>query len=99
MICPCCHQEVPEDELQRAALARVTSGAVGQRILDRLQRASRPVPLSELVEHVYALDPTGGPLNADLCIRTTIHRMQPRLAGIGLTIKGRGGYKLERLNG
>lgn len=51
------------------------------KIIERLRQG--PATITELVDHVYGDDPTGGPLTADKVIEVTIHEMRKRGILIG----------------
>ena len=103
MICPCCHREMPEEEFQRAERRKAVQGAVQGRVLEKLERSAQFIPGRELADHVYALDPNGGPDNPEICIHHAVKSLNKRLPAKGWMIRSRigrgGGYLLERLNG
>lgn len=84
--CPCCgHEmagEVPVDALRDVALpptAKVIIAALADAYPRGLSRQA-------LVQRVYGLKPSGGPLTAENVISVTIARTRPRLAASGWTV-------------
>jgi hypothetical protein len=103
MICPCCHRDMPEEELQRMERKKAASGPVQARILEKLERSTGFVTGIMIADFVYADERNGGPDSAVVVISQAVKLMNPRLRALGWQIRGRGGpgggYQLERLHG
>lgn len=71
----------------REAIGRVALGPVMLRMAQILADAGgRYVRTSALVDAVYGGTAGGGPVNADLIVRMTAHKIRPRLAAAGLDL-------------
>jgi hypothetical protein len=98
MICPCCGQEVtPKGRLQ--AFAARQSPIVQGPVIRALMQATRPLSAAELVDRVYANNPSGGPDGATKSIHIAVHRLKPKLRDIGWMIEWQGwaGYTLRQV--
>lgn len=64
-----------------------------QRILAALAGATaeQPVSTNAIAAAIYADDADGGPLSADVCVRSTVYRMRQAVAGMGAVIRSRNG--------
>ncbi len=87
----------PTTELEDAPLTR------GQKnIVDALAAIyPRRIYIDDLVDHVYAFDPNGGPDNAHNTVRVQISHLRKRLPSFGWTIpmnhRGAGNHGYYRL--
>ena len=100
--CPTCRQFLPLpmplglrlNQRQRTIIEYVRKGG------------ESGVTIDNLVDHVYQLDPNGGPTTARKCIYVAIHHLNKKLAAKGYAIRGRhagqgslGEYFFKRVNG
>lgn len=82
--CPCCRQLLPEpmplglrlNDRQRMIIDYVRRGGESGVVID------------DLVEHIYQLDPNGGPVTARKVIYVTIHNLNKKLVPKGFAIRG-----------
>ncbi len=98
--CPCCGQQmagdVPVDALRDVALpptAKVIIAALADAYPRGMSRQA-------LVQHVYGLKPSGGPLTAENVVSVTMARTRPRLAPLGWTVSNKrrpGQITLQRI--
>lgn len=93
--CECCGHPLPDDSV----LGALTP--LQRRVFTAIKRAGRAgIPSRELMDIVYANDPTGGPASTNI-IAVVARQMKDRLAPFGLTLRGRVGrggyYTLETL--
>ena len=81
--CPTCHQVLPPT---------VVLPRLRQRIYDYVARHPNGVTVGSIADHIYADDPSGGPGNADVCVRTQIYFINNKvLRPMGMQIKGKSG--------
>jgi hypothetical protein len=95
--CKCCGHPLPDE----GVLAALTP--LQRRVFTAIQRAGPAgVPASQLMDIVYADDPTGGPVSTNI-ISVVANQMKPRLIPFGVQLRGKRGaggyYVLEKLEG
>ena len=94
-LCPTCSQIIPP----RIGVLFFHS-LVKKRIYDFIAKHPEGVMMAELMDHVYALEPSGGP-DSPGSLRAHICQMRPMLAKVGMAIensRGMGsGYRLVPL--
>jgi hypothetical protein len=90
-VCPCCKRPLPPKI--------IVGGRIRQRVLDYVAK-SAGVTTQQIMDHVYADDPNGGPDSVNV-ITSTVRHINKRIKPYGLRIKGSGGpgstYSLVRL--
>lgn len=102
LACPCCGNWLPPGPVPREDLAGLLLAGGGNPLFVRIVRrlAWRPgqaVPVADLVSHVYADDPEGGPLDPGGVIRKIIclHRNSLRDYGWSIGSRNWHGYWLR----
>lgn len=98
--CPCCGQDIPGD-VTVDAVRDADLSPTARVIIDALADAyPRGLTRQALVQRVYSLKPSGGPLTAENVVSVTLARARLRLAPLGWTVSNRrrpGPIKLERI--
>lgn len=84
-LCPTCNQIIPPP------IGPFDHSPVKQRIFDFIARHPEGVTMPQLMDHVYALDPAGGPENPNV-ISAHLHGMRRTLAKTGITVSKTGGH-------
>lgn len=95
----CTHCGQPMGDFSGIDVARLTRNEA--RIVEALVQANhRLTSIEVLIEKVWGDCPDGGPLSADLGIRTHICHARKKLEKAGWTIRAQKGhgYRLERLD-
>ena len=66
-------------------------------LMSRLMGAPGFVTMNDLIDVLYGVDPDGGPLTANECVRVNMSRTRKKLYGTGVRIVGRSwhGYMIE----
>ncbi|MGI9489293.1 MAG: helix-turn-helix domain-containing protein [Geminicoccaceae bacterium] len=66
-------------------------------LMSRLMGAKGFVTMNDLIDALYGMEPDGGPLTADECVRVNMSRIRRKLGGTGVRIVGRSwhGYMIE----
>lgn len=85
LICECCGQ-VRMDQIDRRLL-RLRLTPTEMSIANMLSRfAPQFVTEDELIEFLWANDPTGGPDWPENCVRVSLHRLDKKLSSVGLKL-------------
>lgn len=92
-ICPCCGLIVPP----KIAL----TGAVRPRLYEYIAAHREGVTNRQVMDHLYADDPNGGPVSSNI-VCVMVHHINRELASHGVAIRSRGGpgakYRLVALS-
>lgn len=95
--CPCCGQAVETDPLEAA---RAALSPMQRKVLEAVIRCPG-ISAVEIADLVYADHPDGGPLTAEIAVRTFAFYANRRLKAFGFRMRAKGsgtnGYRLERL--
>ena len=104
LTCPHCHQPIPQHGIKLSGLyvlrdtrsAKITNIEAAIFTL-LLQRFNLYVRMNTLVDHLYALDPEGGPAGPESNIRVRVHTLRRKLKPLGISIETAWGfgYKLH----
>ena len=94
-VCQCCGHPLPPDNVLQALTP------LQQRIFLAIKRAGPGgIGSRDIMDIVYANDPTGGPESTNI-VPVVVKHMRDRLAPHGLAIRGRRGpgalYRLEKI--
>jgi hypothetical protein len=104
--CPCCgHIVEPDAELRWNEHSRTLSGCghvamlspIHGKIFTKLWKAwpsGRMITLNEMMDHVYADHPDGGPESNNV-ISVQLNFMRHIIARFGISIRGRSGYLIS----
>lgn len=107
--CPCCgHVIAPDEALRWNEHTRTLSGRglvvqlspIRGLIFSKLWKAwpqGRMIPLDEMMSHVYADHPDGGPDSHNV-ISVQLNFMRKIIAPFGISIRGRHGYLIYRVD-
>lgn len=101
-ICPCCGSPIagatPSKDLKEAENLTPQQKTL---VAELVRVYPRYASLTHLVDHLYALDPRGGPDNPENVIRTCMSRLRRALVGFGWTVSkaqtGPGSHSKYRL--
>lgn len=89
--CPCCRGFIGEAAPIEMVLSAVSS-TTGRKILEKLStKVGKQFHRDEIIDFVYASDPSGGPDDAAGTFSVTLFRLRQTISDFGWTIEKKGG--------